>query len=757
MLRLRDHVALLMICLVLSTQSPLSAEDSENPGTSHDGVAASGLDADVDASGGDDLDQLLELAESDVERLAEVRVVAPALQEVVSTVSRQKSTVGKSPAAVYVITNEMIRRSGARSIPEVLRMAPGVQVMKIDSNKWAISIRGFAERFSNKLLVQIDGRSVYTPLFAGVFWDVQDVLLEDVERIEVIRGPGATVWGANAVNGVINIITKSAKNTQGAFVEAGGGTERAFTSARAGGQVGDNGWYRAYGKWFERGSGGGQGTSPADDWRSGRGGVRMDFDLDDEMTLTLQGDYYSGESGTQSTLAAPLPAGLQTLNFDEQVSGGNVLARLGRTIDDDTNWSLQFYYDRTERELAQVGFSENRNTVDVDFQFRSSPIVDHSVIWGAGYRYNQDELTNGPFFVSVSPAERAYDLVSGFVQDEVTLIDDVLTFTAGSKFEHNDFTGFEFQPSVRLLWTPDERHSIWAAASRAVRTPSRVEDDGRVTLHPVPSGVAVPPVLYPVYTGSRGFQSEDLMAYEVGIRQQTTDDFAWDLAAFFHDYNDVRGATTLSPTFALPEGPVLPLLVNNEGSTQAYGFELSSSWQVDSCWRLFGSYSFLRTLTDGTTDASDPRNQFYVQSSWDVTDRVEFDAIVRYGDALPGAASVGSYTVMDLRMSWEPTDGMEVFVVGRNLLDRDHPEFFTDRFTGTSATLVQQEVFGGVSPMALTLGRGFWPLLFSYSFFELVGFRATRVNLSFEAAVGAVRKFVSHRVRERFLVTQSPC
>lgn len=389
------------------------------------------LDDDSPEWADDELDELLSLAEGDVEQLSQVKVVAPALQEVVSTVSRQKSTVGKSPAAVFVITNDMIRRSGARSIPEVLRMAPGVQVHRVDSNKWAISIRGFLGRFSNKLLVQIDGRSVYTPLFAGVYWDVQDVLLEDVERIEVIRGPGATVWGANAVNGVINVITKKAKDTQVVFVEAGEGTERGFTSARGGGRIGDNGWYRVYGKWFERDTGGGLGFDPADDWRMNRGGGRMDWDFDDGVSLTLQGDYYDGSSGVRRGVPQALPTGLSTISSDENVRGGNVLARLSQQIDETTNWSLQAYYDYTFREQEDSGLTEDRDMIDIDFQFQASPWVDHSIVWGMGYRFNQDQIQNAPFSLVITPNEREYDLVSGFIQDEMTLIDETLFFTAG--------------------------------------------------------------------------------------------------------------------------------------------------------------------------------------------------------------------------------------------------------------------------------------------------------------------------------------
>ncbi len=682
--------ALLPAALFITVINAASAQESPPPAPVADGEASA-----LDET--DDLDSLLELAETDVAGLTQVKVMAPALQEVVSTVSRQKSTVGRSPAAVFVITNEMIRRSGARSIPEALRMAPGVNVAKIDSSKWAVSIRGFNSRFANKLLVQIDGRSVYTPLFAGVFWDVQDVLLEDVERIEVIRGPGATVWGANAVNGVINVITKNAKATQGTFIEAGGGTERAYSSVRHGGALGNDAHYRAYGKWFERDSGWSATNNANDDWRMGRGGFRLDWTPDCCDTITFQGDIYDGYTGREQTLAAPFPALAQVHKHDAHVSGGNFLFRFNREIDNDTDWSLQLYYDRTERHFRATGFEQDLDIIDVDFQHRSSPFVDHSIIWGLGYRFHDDRFQSAPFFIGLNPADRKFDRASVFVQDEMNLVDDQLSFTVGTKVSHNDFSGTEVQPSARLLWTPTQRHSIWASVSRAVRTPSRADYDSRITFAPsLPGGF--PPPVYPVVFGSPSFESEVLHAYELGIRQQVTQQFSWDFAAFFQDYDELRSNSALPITISAPEGVIAPFLINNNGRAQIYGFELAARYEVSDCWQLFGNYSFSRANVDGALDQNlSPRNQLYIQSSWSLTRDLDLDLIGRYADNIGGERGIPKYVTADIRLGWQASDSMEVFVVGRNMLDQMHPEFSGDIYTGTPATQARREVYGGFS------------------------------------------------------------
>ena len=620
--------------------------------------------------------------------LAETDVVVPMLSVEVTSVSRQESTVGRSPAAIYVVTGDMIRRSGVRSIPEALRLAPGVQVARLDANKWSVSIRGHNGRFANKLLVQIDGRTVYTPLFAGTFWDVQDVLLEDVARIEIIRGPGATVWGANAVNGVINVITKSAADTQGFFAEGGSGGERDFFSGRVGGAIGDDGGWRAYGKWFDRD----QGYSPigqdSDDWQVGRLGFRADWKPGWCDTLTFQGDYYDGDAGQHQALPTPMaPFVLQNAD-NQQLKGGNALMRWSRKIDDDSDWSLQMYYDRTERTFDSVGFREDRDTVDFDFQHRFALANRHSIIWGLGYRNTSDSLQNS-FHLRFNPRHRSDNRFGVFAQDEITLRDDELFFTVGSKLSRNDYTGFEIQPTARLLFTPSNRSSLWASVSRAVRVPSRASGDIRLA---TPPGVI--PGVIPVVSGNRSIDPEELVAWEIGMRGAPTDEFSWDVAAFYNQYDDLHGIDPGTPGFNPDFGLVtLPVSLENSEVADSYGVELATTWQIQDDWTLRGAYSFLRIVDSSNRDGESPRNQLFAHSSWNLHRDVEFDLIGRYADNL-AALSVPAFFEMDMRLAWRPTDNVELALVGRNLLDSAHPEFGDDTYAGVLATEVQREIFG---------------------------------------------------------------
>lgn len=648
-------------------------------------------------------DDVLSLVDKPLENLVTQNVVttAPAAMAMpVTTVTRTESTVAKSPAAIFVITNEMIRRSGARSIPEVLRMAPGVQVARIDSSRYAISIRGSNDQFADKLLIQIDGRSVYSPLFAGTYWDVQDVLLEDVDRIEIIRGPGATVWGANAVNGIINVITKSSRDTIGTFAEGGAGSEEhGFASARVGGEIAEGLTYRIYGKWFDRDDGYDPLGLVEDDWTQTRGGFRIDWEASDRDTVTLLGDAYAGVSDFTTARPAFPPVGgsfAPVYRFGERVHGGNVLLRWRHELSDDSDWRIQAYYDRTEREHTFGGYRADYDTVDVDFQHHFWTRDVHEITWGAAYRNNRGVVRDAPFWIDFEPNTRADDLFSYFVQDQITLVDDLWYLTVGSKFEHNDYTSFEYQPSARLLWTPSNRESVWAAISRAVRTPARINDDVALV---VPTSPSLP--VFATVRGMHGVESENLLAYEIGMRRQETDRWFWDVAAFYFQYDDMFAAVPEPLVIGVPT--FAPNVLLNALDGHAYGFEVATDYEVTPCWKLRGGYSFLRFVFDSTPlpldasaltdEGSSPRNQLYVQSGWDIGNAWQIDLAWRYVDELE-SMNVPSYNALDARLAWQASRNLEVAVVGRHLLDDHHLEFPASPFVGGMGTLVQHEVYG---------------------------------------------------------------
>lgn len=597
------------------------------------------------------------------------------------------ATVGRTPAAVFVVTPEMIRRSGARTLPELLRMVPGLYVARIDASKWTVSARGFSTRFSRKLLTQIDGRTIYTSIFGGTFWDVKDVLLKDVERIEVIRGPGATLWGANAVNGIINIVTKSAAKTHGTYVEAGGGTEeRGFAGARYGGVTDGGINYRVYSKWSERDAQFHPMGRAHDDWRQGRVGFRSDWEPEAGDSITTIGELYVGRNGIANN--QPL-IGLGV--DDEPVSGGHLLGRWTREIDDDRDMTLQIYYDRTNRK--SLGFDQNVNVLDVDFQYRMRPVEKHQVIWGLGYRRSWDRLVNSrvPAFLAMSPTKRTIERTSAFVQDEIKLVEDKLFFTAGSKFSNNTFTDFEVQPSARLLWLPDRCSSAWASVSRAVRIPSRAAHDARLIIGDV--GGVIPISLR---GGGGDLVAEDTMAYEIGYRRQETDWFSWDLATFF---NVDRNIITFRPA----PGPTT-LQFYNGANTNSYGVELAAQLKLTEDWRLFGWYTFFRLLAEFPApsvvppafEEGDPKHQVFLMSSWDLTENLQLDLMSRYVDN-NSAVNVRHYISMDLRLAWRPKKNLELSVVGQNLLDSHHPEYGSSLFVREVSTEVQRGVYGMVS------------------------------------------------------------
>jgi iron complex outermembrane recepter protein len=588
-----------------------------------------------------------------------------------------------TPAAMYVITDEDVRRSGHRSIAEALRLSPGVHVAQITSNTWAISTRGFNSRFANKQLVLIDGRTVYDPLFGGVFWDVQDVLLEDLDRIEVIRGPGATLWGANAVQGVINITTKSAKDTQGLYASAGGGTyDRLFGETRYGFQIDDSSWMRIWGKWQDKDHFvHADGSDAHDEWDMARGGFRYDREGGDDTTFTLEGDlYHSDRLGEQVKI--PLTSGgFGARATDGRASGGHILFRIARETPEQEGFSLQGYYDRTDRAGAG-GFRVERDTFDLEFRHILHLWERHEVIWGLGYRHSRDR-TRANDFIEFDPADRSLDTFTAFVQDTITLIPDTLYVMVGSKFEHNDFTGFEVQPSGRAWWTPDDRHTVWGAISRPVRVPARTENVN-VTVAHVPLG---PGLSAPVFIDDNdALNAEHLLACELGHRFKLTDDLTVDTAVFYNDYNRLIALSDPTPVSFFPTPPFPPgvptALMIQQGNTargRAYGVETAVTWRVAENWRLQGSYSFLNMHVRGNNVLDDPEHghphhMAQIRSYLDITRDLEFNAALYFVDNV-ASQDADAYLRLDLGLTWRPTANLELAVWGQNLTERSHREF----------------------------------------------------------------------------------
>ncbi len=622
----------------------------------------------------------------------------------ITSLSKKTQKLSEAPAAVFVITQEDIRRSGATSIPEALRMVPGIQVARINANQWAITSRGFNGRFSNKLLVLMDGRSVYTPLFSGVFWEVQDTLLEDIDRIEVIRGPGGSIWGANAVNGVINIITKSAADTQGGLAVAGAGTEeRVLGGLRYGGTWQENIHYRFFGKYFERDqSVFADGSDAADDWDTLRGGFRVDAALQGANRFMLQGEVYDGNAGDTVSVGTFTPPYAQIVDHQGSFAGGHLLGRWDRALGDEADMGLQVYADRSKWNPF-VG-EARVDTYDIDFQHRFQLGHRQEIIWGAGFRHIRDEIDAIDTF-QIEPLKDDQNLYSGFIQDEIELWDQAAFLTLGIKLEHNDSTGVEVQPNARLLFKIDPSNSLWLSVSRAVRTPSRGETDSIVRDQVIPPSPSAPLPIQPVVFGNPNLESEELWAYEAGYRSQPLETVSLDVAIFFNDYDHLR-ATELHGTqlelSPLPPHLILLTQLNNQLEGQTYGFELSADWQVAGNWRLEGAYSlWTADLTAKTAsiaeeslvlveDAS-PRHQVSLRSSWNLPGNVELDLWGRFVDRLP-AFDISSYVTLDARLAWKPIESLELALVGQNLIDDHHPEFEPE-FLGTVATEIERGVY----------------------------------------------------------------
>lgn len=615
-----------------------------------------------------------DLFDLSIEDLGKLLVVMPA---------RQEQRVQSSASAIYVITADQIRRSGYTSLPEILRLAPGVEVARNGAHSWTISIRGFNDNLSNKLLVLIDGRSVYSPLFAGVFWDAQDTFIPDIERIEVISGPGGTLWGNNAVNGVINIITRTANATQGLLANAGAGNEiQGFGGLRYGWQPTGNLAARAYIKYENHDSSeapaGGDGF---DEWNRSQAGFRADWQVTGSDNIKFQGDIYD------ASLDALLPGDftLGTLPGPQQpgrveIAGHNLLGRWNRQLENGS-LRLQAFFDYTERYQPGI-YNEQRDTADVDFQHQFE-WGRHDLVWGAGYRMTRDDVDNTTFAV-FTPEERTDETLRLFAQDEVGLVPDELLLTLGLEFNHNDYTSQEWQPNIRLSWLIDEDRTFWASANRVVRVPARLNTDLELT-----APVAIPGIPVPVYFnvfGSDDYRSEELLATEMGYRMLVNQALSFDLSLFHNDYDHLQTQEVGVPYVvgSPPQYLVIPGTLSNLMEGKTWGGNLVINWQLRPDWRVQFQYAYLDMdlqLKPGSnnTDApqvagNSPRQQAAVYSYAELPWNLELFAGIRYIDSLH-SFNLPERTTVDLSLGWRPLENLRLSLTARDVNDATHLEF----------------------------------------------------------------------------------
>jgi iron complex outermembrane receptor protein len=624
------------------------------------------------------------------------------MNESVTSVSKREQKLSQAAAALFVINQEDIRRSGALNIPDLLRMVPGLDVAQINANTWAISARGFNHQFADKLLVLVDGRAVYTPTVGGVTWDTQDVPLQDIERIEVIRGPGATVWGANAVNGVINVITKQTKDTQGVLATAGGGTqEQAFGTAQYGGKIGEDASYRVFTKYLDHNDLPDlTGRLTNDGWHLLHGGFRVDGSLSANDSVTAQGDIYSGREGADIEHIASLsPPVNETVPGLADLSGGNILGRWNHVLASGSDTTVQVYFDRYSR-LGPSTF-EARNTVDLDVQQHRRLGSRQDLVWGGGYRRSADRI-GGTLDGAFVPADATIQLFSAFVQDEITLAPERVFLTLGTKLEHNAFTGFELEPSIRMSWTPSARNTLWAAVAEAARTPDRNDAGGdfNIVAFTLPNGT--PAELGIV--GNPRQEAEHLLATDLGYRVQAGSRVSVDLAMFYNRYRELRTLEPGAPTLETDPVPHvdIPLVYGNQMHGTTEGLEVSAHFKVTDRWTLSPGYALLHmnlrtdpssldTTSVADIEGSNPRHQGQLRSSVTLPRGFAWDTNIYFVGPLP-AQQLSSYTRLDTRFSWRVVERLELSVVGQNLLKPLHVES-NDLVTSVNPTQVRRSVY----------------------------------------------------------------
>ena len=615
----------------------------------------------------------------------------------VTSVSRREQRLGDIAAAVTVISHDQIRASGATSLAEVLRLVPGLQVARLDASKWSISARGFSGRIANKLLVLVDGRSVYSPVFSGVYWDEQDLMLGDVERIEVIRGPGASVWGANAVNGVINVITRDAHDSQGASFSALAGTaELGGGSARWGGQFGSSGAYRVFarGSAVSAGNVGGQDIG-WDSWHQYHAGFRIDASAWPRSTWTVTGDLRRGNTGMSLDEATDTPPYSVRIEPRTRSAGGNLVASWRTALSDHSDVTAQSYVDIADRNDEQLRSHVETYDLDLKHHFSSTR---HDIVWGMDGRVVRDRL-DSTSLVQFVPDHESRSLLGAFAQDEIALVGRAVRLTLGLKAEHTEIAGLEWQPTARVLWNPNASQSVWTAVSRAVRTPSRAETDFRYHVQTVATGG--PPAVVTL-EGNPNFQSEDLLAYEVGYRIAPTRATLLELTGFYNQYSDLRTIEPGTVTFVPTPSPHMDVrqVWSNKMHGDTRGLEASAAWAVTPSWKLDAGGSCLAMRLHRDSDSQDagaedtgnnePTYQLSLQSRFDPTPAWEWNTSV-YQVGSRASQHVKAYTRLDAGFIWKPFRNTELNLLGKNLLLDRHLED-DGRLSGLIPTEVERSV-----------------------------------------------------------------
>jgi len=603
----------------------------------------------------------------------------------VSSASKKEEKLSRTAAPIFVITQEDIRRSGATNIPDLLRMVPGMDVTEINANTWAINVRGFVEEFSNELLVLVDGRSVYSEGIAGVYWDTLDLPLEDIDRIEVIRGPGGAIWGGNAVNGVVNILTKKAGDTSGVLLTSGAGNlNQGFGMAQYGGSFGKNVDYRVYTKYdnFYH-QPGLTGTDGGDGWNMLRSGFRLDANLSSKDTLLVQGDLYTSHEGEPTTAIATIVSTPQNVQLQTELGGGFLQTAWNHSYSDRSEISLQASFDRYVRTDPQL--PEARNTLNMEFQHHLQAGRRHDIVWGGQYQNTSDSI-GASLDIVANPSQRALQLFSAFFQDQIALVPDRLYLTVGAKLEHNDYSGLNAIPDVRLAWSPNNRHSFWAAVSRGIRTPARFDTDFRENNggSGVSGGIPVETSIF----GNPHFKDEDLIAYQVGYRSTISSRLFLDFTAFFNTYSHQETTEPETPfleSTPLPVHIVQPFTYENLMHGEGQGLEIFANWKASGRWTLSPGFAFeeihmhLAPSSGDTTSVSDaegsnPRNSAQLRSHFELVRALSWDTSAYFVGRLvdPG---VPSYTRVDTGLTWRLAEKFSASVVGQNLVRDHHLEF----------------------------------------------------------------------------------